>query len=193
MTGVISDCASRISLTAAPIAAISDAKVKKASTKKISEEDDQLGSSRPSIANDTSASQPEARVQRQHQRSPTAIWPRILPAISSIGDTAESSTSTTRFDFSSTVDVSRYCPLVMTDISSSIMKPAGMQHVEDLVRGPLALGRDRRDRTRIDVGRLDPRAVEPEALQPGGDDRLAQAVVDLVPMRSSSLPRTNRS
>ncbi len=32
MIGIISDCASRISLTAAPTAAISDANVKKAST-----------------------------------------------------------------------------------------------------------------------------------------------------------------
>ena len=37
----------------------------------------------------------------------TAICPRIFPAISSTGDTAESSTSITRFDFSSTVCVSK--------------------------------------------------------------------------------------
>ena len=48
-----------------------------------------------------------------------------MPAISFMGDTADSSSSTTRLDFSSMVVVMRYWPLVRVDIMSRIMKAIG--------------------------------------------------------------------
>ena len=54
-----------------------------------------------------------------------ATAPSSLPAISSIGDTADRSTSTTRVDFSSMVDVSIVWPPAMMPIISSPMKTMG--------------------------------------------------------------------
>ena len=71
--------------------------------------------------------------------SPTPICPMILPVISSNGETAESNTSTTRFDFSSTVVVRRYCPPVIEAIKRSINDANGIRKFEmpdDSFRSP---------------------------------------------------------
>ena len=54
-----------------------------------------------------------------------ATAPSSLPAISSIGDTADRSTSTTRVDFSSMVEVSMVWPPAMMPIIISPMKTMG--------------------------------------------------------------------
>ncbi len=126
--------------------------------------------------------------------NPTAICPRILPVISSIADTAESSTSTTRFDFSSTVDVSRYCPLVITDMNSSIMNAIGiiMFMTTFVARSPSAV-------TVRDCGRgTDVRLLIRTGSRPDPCSRAAtiasrRPLWRSVSKRSSILPRTNSS
>ena len=59
--------------------------------------------------------------------SPTTNWPRILPAINSMVDTAESSTSAIREDFSSIVVVIRYWLEVITEMKIRNMKANGIR------------------------------------------------------------------
>ena len=82
----------------------------------------------------------------------TAICPRIFPAMSSTGETAESNTSITRLDFSSTVCVSKVWPPIITPNTSSPANTNGSERLNaTLVRrsSPAATVTDVARRTRI--------------------------------------------
>ena len=72
---------------------------------------------------------------------PSPSWPSSLPYISSSGDTAASSTSMTRLDFSSTVEVSSSWPPVMTPMNSSRPQAKGSTRAMPRDAGAIACGR----------------------------------------------------
>ena len=106
ITGPMSDCASRRSLTALPTAAIRAAIVKYAIRKNSPHHRSSSIEMRSAIAN--AASPAIARPPYVNRiTTETSARPRILPQRSSSGPTALSTTSMTLFDFSSIVEVSR--------------------------------------------------------------------------------------
>ena len=77
-----------------------------------------------------------------------ATPPMSLPAISSMGDTADSSTSTTRVDFSSIIEVSMVWPPLMTPMNIRIMNAMG-----SIVLSPPTVSRSASGPTVVDRGR----------------------------------------
>ena len=138
------------------------------------------GSIRPSIAIDTRPRMPIDEYVTRIVR-PTAIWPRIFPVNSSSGDTADKITSIVRLDFSSIVVVSRYCPLLMTEIISRMVNPIGNSPAKSGSRRGLSCGGDRHRRRARHFGeRVDALPIQSRRAHSRIDDGFGRRIPELV-------------